>query len=142
MATSLVGSFSSQVGVKIIDSYQKYISPHKGFSCAHRVLYGGESCSQYIKRVMAEEGFGTVLSKYRRRFRACQEANLVWRSQMENPETPSEQQEVDQQSPQKRPAYIDSACGDGACCCAEIGINTISLDAIDCSAVDCGACSW
>ncbi|WP_338027215.1 membrane protein insertion efficiency factor YidD [Trichormus azollae] len=44
------------MSVTAIAGYQIHISPHKGFQCAHRVLYGSESCSQYIKRVIAEEG--------------------------------------------------------------------------------------
>ncbi|GAA6619568.1 hypothetical protein NUACC26_053820 [Scytonema sp. NUACC26] len=56
MHISVFGSVSRQISVAAITQYQKHISPHKGFSCAHRILYGGESCSQYIKRVIAREG--------------------------------------------------------------------------------------
>ena len=33
--------------VMIIRFYQRYISPYKGFSCAHRALRGGMSCSEF-----------------------------------------------------------------------------------------------
>ncbi|HAZ49213.1 MAG TPA: hypothetical protein DDW76_23430 [Cyanobacteria bacterium UBA11369] len=50
-----------------IKAYQRYISPHKGFSCAHRLLYGGESCSGYIKGA-AQKGLLQALSSARERF--------------------------------------------------------------------------
>ncbi|MDZ8088236.1 MAG: membrane protein insertion efficiency factor YidD [Nostoc sp. DedQUE12b] len=36
-------------------AYQKYISPSKEFSCSHRLLHGGDSCSNYIKRMLNEQ---------------------------------------------------------------------------------------
>jgi len=33
----------------LISLYQRYVSPYKGFRCAHRVLHGGDSCSEYIQ---------------------------------------------------------------------------------------------
>ena len=62
---------SRYVGVALISGYQKFISPHKGFRCAHRVLYGGESCSTYIKRIAAEEGVIRALRSLKPRFAEC-----------------------------------------------------------------------
>ena len=59
------------LGVAIISGYQKFISPHKGFRCAHRVLYGGESCSAYIKRIAAESGVIPALRSLKPRFAEC-----------------------------------------------------------------------
>jgi putative component of membrane protein insertase Oxa1/YidC/SpoIIIJ protein YidD len=59
------------LGVAIISGYQKFISPHKGFRCAHRVLYGGESCSAYIKRIAAEAGVIPALRSLKPRFAEC-----------------------------------------------------------------------
>ncbi|MEH2260005.1 membrane protein insertion efficiency factor YidD [Nostoc sp.] len=39
----------------LISQYQKYLSPLKGYSCPHRLLYGNESCSQYVKRTILEQ---------------------------------------------------------------------------------------
>ena len=58
-----------------ITGYQKYVSPYKGFSCAHRVFYGGESCSQYVKRILGEVGFSEAITASRRRFSECREAH-------------------------------------------------------------------
>ena len=65
------------LAVTAISGYQKFISPRKGFSCAHRVLYGCESCSQYFKQVVAEEGIATAIANARGRFQECREANEI-----------------------------------------------------------------
>ncbi len=65
------------LAVTAIGGYQKFISPHKGFSCAHRVLYGCESCSQYFKQLIAEEGIFTAIANAKGRFRECREANEI-----------------------------------------------------------------
>jgi putative component of membrane protein insertase Oxa1/YidC/SpoIIIJ protein YidD len=54
-----------------ITLYRRWISPFKGFSCAHRVYLGGESCSDYGFRVFRDEGFRTGLSLLGRRLHAC-----------------------------------------------------------------------
>ena len=64
-----------------IGAYQKYISPKKGFSCAHRLLYGGESCSQYIKRMVVEHGFKSSIPIARLRFAECKVANVILRAE-------------------------------------------------------------
>lgn len=65
------------IAVNAIAGYQRFISPHKGFSCAHRVLYGCESCSQYFKRVIAEDGLFTAIANAKGRFQECREANEI-----------------------------------------------------------------
>lgn len=68
---------SRKTAVLAIAGYQKFISPHKGFSCAHRVLYGCESCSQYFKRVVGEDGIFTAIANAKGRFQECREANQI-----------------------------------------------------------------
>jgi len=60
-----------------ITGYQKYISPYKRFSCASRILYGGESCSQYIKNVIAKHTLVTAIQLSRQRFKACRDAYKI-----------------------------------------------------------------
>jgi putative component of membrane protein insertase Oxa1/YidC/SpoIIIJ protein YidD len=71
------GTASRNIAVTVIAGYQRFISPYKGFSCAHRVLYGCESCSQYFKRVIAEEGILVAISNAKGRFQECREANEI-----------------------------------------------------------------
>jgi putative component of membrane protein insertase Oxa1/YidC/SpoIIIJ protein YidD len=66
---------SRKLVVNLIRGYQQFISPRKGFSCAHRMLYGGESCSQYFKRVVSEDGVLIAISSAKNRFQECRDAN-------------------------------------------------------------------
>ena len=43
-----------QLAAFAIRMYQKYISPYKGFRCAHRVLHGGPSCSEFARLYVQE----------------------------------------------------------------------------------------
>lgn len=77
MSISLADSFTRQTATTLISLYQKRFSPHKGFSCAHRVLHGDESCSQYIKRTIQVQGLWPSLPLIRDRFQACKTANQM-----------------------------------------------------------------
>ena len=61
-------SLTRKISVYTITQYQKHISPHKGFVCAHRRLYGGESCSEHIKQIILKEGLSNILAKSKLRF--------------------------------------------------------------------------
>ena len=63
--------------VFLISLYQKYISPIKGFSCANRILHGGESCSCYVKRTLIEQDLITAIALSKKRFTECSLANQV-----------------------------------------------------------------
>ncbi|CAN1212741.1 hypothetical protein TUMEXPCC7403_21220 [Tumidithrix helvetica PCC 7403] len=65
------------VAIASISGYQRYLSPYKGFSCAHRVLHGSESCSAYTKRQIAEKGLLQGLNLSRSRFYACKQASEI-----------------------------------------------------------------
>lgn len=51
--------------------YQRRISPHKGFSCALRVVTGGASCSAYGYAVIARFGLLRGLGLLQRRLELC-----------------------------------------------------------------------
>ncbi|MBD2316868.1 membrane protein insertion efficiency factor YidD [Phormidium tenue] len=78
--TNIINGATRGLAVTAISGYQKFISPHKGFSCAHRVLYGCDSCSQYFKRVIAEEGIIQAIANAKGRFQECREANEILKS--------------------------------------------------------------
>jgi putative component of membrane protein insertase Oxa1/YidC/SpoIIIJ protein YidD len=47
--------------VAAIDWYRRAISPHKGFSCAYRVQWGGRSCSGVVRAALVHGGvFGGI----------------------------------------------------------------------------------
>ncbi|OUL22818.1 hypothetical protein BV378_23145 [Nostoc sp. RF31YmG] len=152
MEISLLDSIGRKASIFAITGYQKHISPHKGFVCAHRMLYGGDSCSQYIKRVIAEDGFKALLTKCRRRFQACKQANRILRSQAENSEPIEDEEEPNLHSPKKvlgnttKKSSFSSGdstdcidCADVSCNCAELVSMTPDCSVLDCSAVDCSS---
>jgi len=59
-----------------ISAYQRWLSPHKGYCCAHRVLHQGESCSQYVKRAIAVGGVRQAFGLARARFEDCGRAAI------------------------------------------------------------------
>jgi putative component of membrane protein insertase Oxa1/YidC/SpoIIIJ protein YidD len=58
----------------LIRLYQDRLSPHKGWSCAHRVAHGGPSCSAAVREIVAVSGLlrGAVPTAVR--FLACYRA--------------------------------------------------------------------
>lgn len=70
----------TRAAVATISGYQRYLSPHKGFSCAYRIHHDGESCSQYAKRVLEAEGLRGFGTKLRARFAECRESHLALRA--------------------------------------------------------------
>ncbi|MEH2291546.1 membrane protein insertion efficiency factor YidD [Nostoc sp.] len=168
MQISLLDSFTRQVSAAAITGYQKHISPHKGFACAHRILYSGESCSQYIKRVVAQEGLKVAFVNSRERFQACKQANQILRcfaasryasTHSENSEESTEEEADTQQREQasrkvaQKSSFISSDntncfdCADLGCNCASMtpdcgsaDCSSLDCSGADCSFLDCGSC--
>jgi uncharacterized protein len=65
----------SSVAVGAIQLYRQYLSPRKGFRCAHNAVYGGGSCSDFGLRVFRRYSllFGWHLLQLR--FAACKIAH-------------------------------------------------------------------
>lgn len=57
--------------VNCIEGYQRYISPYKGFCCAHRAVHNGASCSEWAKRAINKVGVMGAFPIIIRRFKAC-----------------------------------------------------------------------
>ncbi|HHL19246.1 MAG TPA: membrane protein insertion efficiency factor YidD, partial [Thiothrix sp.] len=60
--------------IGLISIYQRYISPYKGFQCAHAYLHQGDSCSAAIKTIIADQGIIQGYGDIRHRFEACRYA--------------------------------------------------------------------
>lgn len=81
--------------IAAIDGYQRFISPYKGFSCAHRVRTGGASCSRFASRAIARLGLVAGVMVTIRRFEACAASAQILSSAKDQaaaapPETASE----------------------------------------------------
>ena len=60
--------------IALIKFYQVFISPHKGFRCAHHVLYQRECCSNRVKNLIMQHGLIRALPFVRVRFAECRKA--------------------------------------------------------------------
>ena len=58
-----------------IDAYRQWLSPLKGFRCAHAAFYGGESCSAAVQRLIAQQGLAGSRQAIAARFQACRQAS-------------------------------------------------------------------
>lgn len=65
------------IAVQSIKAYQKFISPHKGWNCAHALVHGGPSCSNYGLVVIKEHGVLRGLTLLKARFRECSQATAL-----------------------------------------------------------------
>lgn len=160
-----------QLAIRAIAGYQQHLSPLKGFSCAHRLLHGGVSCSQYTKQIIAQEGLAAAIHKSRQRFQECKQANQILRMRLSasenqppeaeepeipNPEIPGQQgvsPEVRQSSSSNSNCDSNSVdCALSGCECVDwsgmisegcgaADCSALDCGAVDCSALDCGSCS-
>lgn len=84
-----------------IEMYQAHISPYNNHRCPHGLLHGGETCSQYGKRVISERGLYRGLWMLRSRFDECREAHRVLQK---HPEV-------------AKAGHCCISCGDDVYCC-------------------------
>ena len=82
------GSVFRFLAIATISAYQKYLSPRKGYRCAHRALYDGDPCSEYVKKAIASQSLAEAIQSSRRRFHACGEANRILKSEGMRPRNP------------------------------------------------------
>lgn len=57
-----------------ITFYQRALSPRKGYACAYRRRYGGDSCSEAVKRVVLADGVRAGLRALPAQLAACRRA--------------------------------------------------------------------
>ena len=62
---------------RLIRGYQRHISPRKGFTCAHLVAQGGQSCSAAVRGIIAQQGVLRGIVPTMLRFAACYRAALM-----------------------------------------------------------------
>lgn len=62
---------------RAIATYQRRISPRKGWQCAHGVLHGGQTCSGAVRDVLARRGLVRGAVPTALRFLACYQAARV-----------------------------------------------------------------
>jgi putative component of membrane protein insertase Oxa1/YidC/SpoIIIJ protein YidD len=70
---------TARVAAAMIRAYQRWISPYKGFRCAHRKLYGGRSCSEFALHEILDRGVRDAMPGIRNQFRECGAASRILR---------------------------------------------------------------
>ena len=120
--------------VGLVRFYQRFLSPHKGFCCAHRVLHGGQSCSVAVKSILLEQGAWMSWKEIWQRFRECQVAARTLRTvrlaklpiavaagqTTAELESITEASQVEASAASSRNA-VPRLCLDSACCCGSCG---------------------
>ncbi|WP_146396740.1 membrane protein insertion efficiency factor YidD [Pseudobythopirellula maris] len=115
----------TRLSVSLITFYQRRISPHKGFSCAHRLVHGGASCSEAVADIVRDQGVLSGWAIIRRRFAACKAAAVELRCaamadtephgvEEKKPNKPSKNRGAD--SPWCCDLSFLPVCGDGGGC--------------------------
>lgn len=66
-----------RVADRAIVWYQHTLSPRKGWTCAHLVAHGGQSCSAAVRSILAERGVLRGAPAVIRRFAACSQAAMA-----------------------------------------------------------------
>jgi putative component of membrane protein insertase Oxa1/YidC/SpoIIIJ protein YidD len=74
-------SLTQQIATEAINLYQNHVSPYKGFSCPHRILHQGDSCSEYVKKLITEQSLISAIEGSLQRFRNCAEASKTLQNQ-------------------------------------------------------------
>ncbi|MGL4309865.1 MAG: membrane protein insertion efficiency factor YidD [Paracoccaceae bacterium] len=83
-----------------IGQYRRHLSPRKGYGCAHRILFGGQSCSVFADRTITEHGIRRAISQIFARFAACRDAAEKLRAERERGDKRND-----------RPLWRDCDCG-------------------------------
>lgn len=124
-------ALTNSLADKAVRDYQQYISPYKGFSCAHSKLHEGSSCSGYFRESLAVNGLSSTLNNFPDRLRACQNAhrNLTDRrlaivtmqsknskdNEDQKKSSDNEYQDKLDESLKKFKETLESPCGECAC---------------------------
>ena len=72
--TARPAGVAQRLALLLIGAYRRWLSPYKGFRCAHAALHGGASCSQAVADIVAGHGLWQGRRHIRARFRACRAA--------------------------------------------------------------------
>ncbi len=122
--------------------YQTWISPYKGFRCAHSVLHGGSGCSGYAKSVIRNHGFFRAIPMVKQRFRACRVAYFTLRHDANAANQPAKKKKSDSCGKQLRDGCCDAAifegCDAGLSCFGRAATRPAKGCDADCDICSCG----
>ena len=127
--------------VSAIGFYQQFLSPYKGFRCAHRVRHGRMSCSQFAKRLIEKVGLLRFAPLFRRRLAKC---GMAARTMKAGAAPPHVEHKREQEQTRKRDSVwdgcdpgCDAGCAPDAGGCDMPDVNPLgALDGCDCGGCD------
>jgi len=96
-----------------IKLYQRWVSPKKGFTCAHRAYYCRSTCSVYGERAISKHGTFIGLILIFRRFKSCSIA--LHHLEEENPKDENPKKKKDDDIGK---CLVLEGIGEVACCAA------------------------
>ncbi|OAN75345.1 hypothetical protein A8B78_16400 [Jannaschia sp. EhC01] len=121
----------SQIALGAIWGYQRFVSPHKGWRCAHSVLHGGTGCSGYAKHAIRDNGLWGAIPDIRQRLRDCRTASETLRANCAVHANWAEEQANDspRRGRKRRKKSKDSGWFGNACDCGEFAFCGLALPA-------------
>ncbi len=114
------------IAVFLIVLYQRYISPYKGFRCAHALRNAGPSCSAAVRDIVERDGLWRGWPQIRRRFAECRAAAREL------------QEEREERKRRRRRQAEDCDWCDVGCLPLDVA-ECADCSAVDCGGADCGA---
>gem|GEM_PF-454339 len=70
----LVDNITNQIARWLLRGYTNFLSPYKGYGCAHRLVEGGQSCSSYYDQTLRTHQFLEATRLLHTRLRDCRSA--------------------------------------------------------------------
>lgn len=106
-------SFLDRLALQAIGAYKKFLSPRKGYRCAHAALHNGQSCSNFAQTAILQHGIWPAIFKINQRFVDCNSAFHVLNSQNESSEINQDRNDSNSPSPNLR---LREPCNCHLCC--------------------------
>lgn len=97
----------------LVKAYQKWVSPSKGFTCAHRAYFGRSTCSVYGWNAISKHGSLTGIKLILRRFKSCSVAFQKLEKEDPKDESPRKKRDDDFGK-----CLVIEGVGEVACCSA------------------------
>ena len=136
----------SALALLAIRGYQRWLSPLKGFRCAHAVLHGGSGCSGYAMQEIRLRGLIGALGAIRRRFSDCRAAFEALKSEQSGDGGIGDEGAGGKGN--DKPGFLGAACSSAGAPCGSGTIPGLSACGIGaegagsaCSVCDLGAIS-
>ena len=123
---------TAYAAVAAIGLYQQFLSPYKGFRCAHRARHGRTSCSQFAKRLIQKVGLLRFFPMFRERLRRCGRAAQALRARS----AARREERMARKHARRRSSFLDG-CDPTPCDVGGCDVPDVTGVADGC---DCGGC--